>query len=261
MNSEALATLYFSLNIISALLTFVLGVYISRKQGFINAFSFVLLLSAATFHSLTNILLMLSPTLQIAGWFENLRWLSLAVIPPLLLIFILDYTGRARWLSPFWMAVYFTIPLITQAMIWTNDWHHLMIQMGYDEFIQIGPFLLMGERAFGAWFWIHASWGYFLTFLALAILIVDALTTPQQEWQLFAWLFVGFFISIVFSIVDTLKLFEPEWFKLLPFGFMLMCVSFFIAITRGQFINILPIRAWLSIRDHARCGFHARQKP
>lgn len=241
MNPEALALFYAALNFVSALLTFTLGFFISKKQGLVNAISFVLLLSATTLHSITNGLLLFSPTSQIASWIENFRWLSLAAIPPLLLIFILDYTGRDRWLTSKWLAVYFAIPLVTQVIVWTNDAHHLMIKAGYDEFIKIGSFLVIGERVFGPWFWIYAAWGYLLMFAALSILINDAITAPQLEWQQFVWLFIGFFIPIIFSVVDTFKLLDPSWFKLIPIGFTLMGVAFFIAITRGQFINILPV--------------------
>ena len=241
MNLETLASLYVALNFIAALLTLGLSIYISWKQGFKNAFTFVLLLSLITMHSLINGSMAISPGLEIARFFENLRWLSLATIPPLMLIFILDYTGQKRLLAPKWLMLYFTIPLATQVIVWTNAAHGWMVQPGYDQFIQIGSLYLLGERVFGVWFSIYALWGYLLIFVGLSALIHDALTSPQLAWQQFAWLFIGFFMAIVLSMVDTFKLVNPSWFKLLPFGFMLMSISFSLAIMRGQFINVLPI--------------------
>ena len=127
MNPETLAAFYIALNLVSALFTFSLAVYFSKRQGLANAFTFVLLLCATAVHSLTNVLMMISPTPEIAGLFENLRWLTLAAIPPFLLTFILDYTGRDKWLAPQWLVIYFAIPLLTQVVVWTNNSHHLMI--------------------------------------------------------------------------------------------------------------------------------------
>lgn len=241
MKSETLVLIYAAINFITALFTFGLGIFIIKKQGLANALTFVLLLGATTLHSLTNGLLLISPTQEIAHFFENLRWLSLAAIPPFLLVFILDYTGRDRWVTPKWIILYFAIPFLTQLIVWTNNSHHLLIRAGFDEFIPIGSFLVLGERVFGAWFWIYSIWGYSLTFLALGILLIDFLTTLRGEWQQFTWLVIGLFIPVTFSLVDTFKLLDPTWFKLIPIGFSLMGVSFFIAITRGQFINLLPV--------------------
>jgi len=240
MNPETSVAFYVVLNLLSALFTFTLAVYYSRRQGLANARAFVLLLCTTSLHSLTNVLMMISPTPEIAGWFENMRWLTLATIPPLLLIFILDYTSRDKWLAPQWLAIYFAIPLLTQVIVWTNSSHHLMIQSGYDEFIQIGSFLVMGARTFGPWYWIHVSWGLLLTLLATGILTFEALTIPHDKWQQILWLFIGLFIPLLFGVIDTFKFLEPEWFKLMPIGFALMGFAFIIAITRGQFLNILP---------------------
>ncbi len=241
MKPEIFAFNYIIINSLSALITVSLGLYLGKKQGFKNALSFILLMGATSIYSLANVFILFSRTLEIARSLENLRWFSLAVIPPLLLIFILDFTGRDRWLTPKWLIIYFSIPLLSQVVTWTNNFHFLMFQRGFEEFITIDLYRVLGERVFGPWFWIHSIWGYSLIIIGLVILFYEQLTPQREQWQQFFWLFIGLFIPILLSLVDTFKLFNPTWFKLIPIGFTVMSVSFFIAIIRGQFINILPV--------------------
>jgi len=237
---ESLAAIYTALNFSAGLVTFGLSLYIIQKQGWTNSLTFVLLLWAGTLNSLTNGFMIVSRSPEIASYLENFRWFSLSALPPLMLIFILDFTGRDQRITPGWLMIYFAIPLITQLVVWTNHLHHFMIQNGYDEFLQIGIYLLPGERIFGTWFWFYAIWGYLLILVSVFILIYDTFSTPQLEWPQFIWLIIGFITPIIFSVIDTFKLLEPSWFKLLPFGFMLMSIAFFSAIIRGQFVNIIP---------------------
>jgi diguanylate cyclase (GGDEF)-like protein/PAS domain S-box-containing protein len=241
MNFESLAAFYAAFNFVAALITFLLLVFVSKKQGLVNGFTLILLLAACTFHSLTNGGMIISQSPAVTRILDNLRWFSMAAIAPLLLIFILDFTGRDHWLTPGWIVVFLAIPFITQIIVWTNSWHGLMIQEGFNEFIQIGQFHVVGRRIFGSWYWIYSFWMYLLIIFALIILINDVISTRQPGWRQFIWLIVGVFIPIAFSVVDTFQFIKPTWFKLLPFEFILMGLAFVIAITRGQFINVLPI--------------------
>jgi diguanylate cyclase (GGDEF)-like protein/PAS domain S-box-containing protein len=241
LQSEILPVFYTALNFITTLLLLLLCVFVSRKKGIGNALIFVLLLLSAGLLTFVNGCMIVSKSTVIASVFENIRWFSLALIPPLLLTFILDITGRIQQLSKSWMLFFLLIPITTQVVVWTNDFHHLMIRDGYQDFLTVGSLLVPGERVFGFWFWIHSIWGYFLVLMALYILVQDKFSNPYLEWQQFTWLFVGFFIPILFSVIDTLKLSRPEWFMFLPFGFVIMGISFFIAISKDQFINLIPI--------------------
>ncbi len=127
MNLEALAAFYASLNFIATLLLIILCVYIIWRQGIAHTESFIILLLAAVLLTLVNGLMMVGKSPEVAGFWDNFRWLALAFIPPLLLIFILDFTGRSQRLSSKWLFIYFAIPLLTQIFVWTNDQHHLTI--------------------------------------------------------------------------------------------------------------------------------------
>jgi hypothetical protein len=67
--------------------------------------------------ALAEALSMLSPTPSRALFWFDTRFLSLASIPVLWLIFVLEYTGRKNWLSKRLVAGMFIIPVITQVMI------------------------------------------------------------------------------------------------------------------------------------------------
>ncbi len=92
---------------------------------------------------------------QALFWFQT-RFLFFAFIPPLWLLFVLEYSGRRNWLSKRLVTGMFVIPLITQIMVLTSPLHGLWVKHEVG-FRQDGPFWIaeIFRRIPGIWFLVH----------------------------------------------------------------------------------------------------------
>src|SRR5437763_15679915 len=59
-------------------------------------------------------------------FWDNLEWVGATLAPLLWLIFVLQYTGRGRWMTPRIIAVLAIVPLVTILLVWTNQYNHLV---------------------------------------------------------------------------------------------------------------------------------------
>src|SRR5205085_5200515 len=91
-----------------------------------GATTFCLLMLAVAEWALGYGLELISPDLSTTLFWDNISWLGSVCAPTLWLVFTLQYTGRARWLSRRIVALLLVEPLITLLLVWTNQFHHLM---------------------------------------------------------------------------------------------------------------------------------------
>ncbi|MBW7882051.1 MAG: PAS domain S-box protein [Caldilineaceae bacterium] len=77
----------------------------------------------------------------------------------LFLIFCARYTRRDRWLTLFWLAALFVVPMITLVMVFTNELHYLVWT---DIRLVNLPMGVEDEFVYGPWFWVAAAYNYLL---------------------------------------------------------------------------------------------------
>ncbi len=146
--------------------TFALGValYAWNRRDAPGATAFIGLLCAIGLWSLFSALHVAT---RDAIW-SKLRFIPIASVPVTWLVLTLQVTGHAAWLNTRRLVGLFTIPVITQLMIWVNP-YGLM----WDRY----PFDLnaMGETtqavSFGPWFWIYVLYSYILFLTGILLLL------------------------------------------------------------------------------------------
>src|SRR5260370_35958273 len=85
--------------IVSALVSAALAFSAWRRRSAPGAASFSLLMLAVAEWALAYALELASPNLQIALFLDNITWIREACAPTPWLAFVLQYTGRTRWLT------------------------------------------------------------------------------------------------------------------------------------------------------------------
>ena len=105
----------------------------------------------------------ISPTRQMASFWFNMKFLPLAVIPVLWLLFAIQYSGKHTLITKCRLAALFIVPLITLVMLWTNDIHGLWVKNDV-EFFQTELFFisLTGFRIPGIWYKLHLIYSHFI---------------------------------------------------------------------------------------------------
>src|SRR5438552_3252622 len=104
--------------VISAIISAWVGLLTGRRRPAPGATSFSLLMLAVAEWSLAYALELGSPDLPSKLFWDNISWLGAACAPTLWLVFTLQYTGRARWLTRKSVAILAVEPLVTLLLVW-----------------------------------------------------------------------------------------------------------------------------------------------
>jgi len=236
MPIELLASILFLW--ISAGLTGSIAYYAFRRASQPGALVLAFLLSAMSAWSVLYAVELLVPELQGKVLAAQLQYLAIAAIPPLWLIFSLQYTGRADWLTPARQRWLFIPGIITCLLVFTNQWHGLIWQgvaldpAGHRELYTIGR---------GFWFWVHTTYAYGLIVSGLIRFVWFAVQVPKL-YRLQALFMVG--STLVPLMGNAVYLFgglPRSWFDPTPFFFsasgVLLAVGFF----RVGLFDVIPI--------------------
>ncbi len=132
-------------------------------------------------------------------FWSKIEYLGAQTSPVLLLLFVLRYSDKDKWLIPWRKAALFVIPLITIFLAATNESHFLI----WDGFAPgpLGTNSLIYQH--GGWFWVNIVYIYMVVFTAILFLIRTALRSPRyyrsQNWSMliatvFPWLGTSIYI-------------------------------------------------------------------
>ncbi|MBN2003283.1 MAG: PAS domain S-box protein [Anaerolineae bacterium] len=167
--------LYFLSILLTGALTGFLAWYAGRKPGVVGARPYSGMALCECLLTLAEILSMLSPTQTMALLWFRARYLLLAGPPIFWLLFALEYGGWRSRLSKRLLAGLLIIPLITQALQWSNSLHGLWVRQE-PTFRQSGALWLaqVGSRIPGPGFLLHSFYSIVLLMGGIAMLLVTA---------------------------------------------------------------------------------------
>jgi hypothetical protein len=171
---------YLWILIASAAVTAALGTYAWRHRTVPGATPFAVLMLLAVVWSLANALEMAGTDLPTKLFWANVQYLCYVTLPVAWLALALQYTYRGEWLTRRNLALLTIEPLITVALVWTNDLHGLMRRNVHLD--TAGPFPVIG-KTFGPWFWVHAAYTYVLILLTLYLFVAALRGSPLYRRQ------------------------------------------------------------------------------
>jgi PAS domain S-box-containing protein len=227
------------LTVLSVALSLFLAAYAWPRRNRPGVLAFALLMAATAESSISSTLSMFSRTEETALFWTNLIFLGLSAIPVLLLMFILQYSGRERWLSRRRIGVLFFIPLVTQVVVWTNDRHSLFIRQA--RFARQGGLMLVQEKQLGPWFGVHLGYMYVLFVVAIICTILMVIR-PQHLYrkQAIGMLFAGF-PPMLNGVLIHSGLFSAVKTQFSPVSYTLMGAVLAWTLFRHQFLKVVPV--------------------
>ncbi|MDQ6645381.1 MAG: PAS domain S-box protein, partial [Chloroflexota bacterium] len=228
-------------DIISGVVLLWLVIITWRRRSSPGATPFLVLLLAAAEYSLGYILELGSPDLPTVLLWNNVEWLGVVLLPTTWLIFTLQYTGQARWLTHRMVVLLAIVPLITLLLVWTNTLHGLIRSTsGLDS---SAPFsALVGTN--GAWFWVFIVYAYLLLLLG-ALLLGSFIRTLMRSASLYYGQVIALLIAVLAPWVgNALSLFGPRPLSLLdftPVGFTITSLAMAWSLFRYRMLDLSPI--------------------
>src|SRR6266700_3452908 len=225
----------------SAVVSAALASYAWHRRPAPGATSFSLLMLAVAGWSLAYALELVSSDLPAALFWDNIGWLGAACAPTLWLTFVLQYTGRARWLTRRNIAILMVEPLITLLLVGTNQFHGLI-----ESNIRLdtsGSFTAL-EVTYGVWYWINIAYSYLLLFVG-AILICMLIQSLVRSARLYLGQAVALLIAVVAPWVgNALTIFGLNPFPkldLTPFAFTVTGVAMASSLFLFRLLDIIPV--------------------
>jgi PAS domain S-box-containing protein len=206
-----------------------------------GAIAFCLLMLAVAEYSFGYSFELAHSDLPTVLFWDNLEWLGATLAPLLWLIFVLQYTGRGRWLKPRTIALLAIVPLVTILLVWTNQYHHLIEYNIHMD--RSGPFAAIALTR-GTWYWIDVVYSYLLLLIG-AFLIFLLILTLMRPTQLYLGQAGALLIAVVAPWVgNALTTFGWSPFPnldLTPFAFTITGLAMASSLFLFRLLDIIPM--------------------
>ena len=222
------------LSLFAALVSLVVAVGLWRRRGTPGAPPLAVFCAAVAVWTAGNAGQAAATTLPSKLLAVNVQYLGLVVVAPAWFAFAAVYTGRRGWLTRRTLALLAIHPILTVALVWSNDYHHL-VRLSADLVTAGGVVGL--ERTFGPWFWFSLLYSNLLLGAGTLLLLRALVRMPRvyrgQVIAVIGGTLAPWFGSIAFygGFVDL----EPEVF------FAVTAVGFWVALTRYGLFDVTPV--------------------
>jgi len=167
-----------------------------------------------------------------SAWLQRSTYLGVAVIVACILLFTLEYTGRADAMTPRRLGLLAIHPAAISAFV--------VLDPGGLFFggIEAAPGSVTGVSfSFGPAFWVHALYSYCVIAVALVVLF----QSMYRSRRLYRWQFVLLAVAIlVTAAANYAYIAGPVPFDTAPLGILLAAGLVAVAITRYRLIHVVP---------------------
>jgi len=168
----------------------------------------------------------------------KVEYLGMVVVPVVWLAFILQYSGRDKWLTRRNLALLAIVPLATLSLVWTNEAHNLI--WSRIELHTQGSFLLL-DLTYGPGAWISAAYSYLLLLLGTGLLIQALLHSPYLYRGQTSVLLLGALAPWLGNALYIFGLNPFPHLDLTPFAFTLTGLAITWGLFRFRLLDIVPV--------------------
>ena len=167
-----------------------------------------------------------------SAWLQRSTYLGVATIVACILLFALEYTGRADAMTARRLGLLAVHPAAISAFV--------VLDPGGLFFggIEAAPGTVTGVSfSFGPAFWVHALYSYCVIAVALVVLF----QSMYRSRRLYRWQFVLLAVAIlVTAAANYAYIAGPVPFDTAPLGILLAAGLVAVAITRYRLIHVVP---------------------
>lgn len=136
------------------------------------------LVSAIAVFTAASFLYAVVPSDTVASYFFRIRMSAISLIGPLILLQALHYGGWKRWTRGWPLLLTFAVPAMTVCLIWTaTPWIYDIVAARV-----IGGVRIPSKIQWGAWFPVHAAYGYSVMLCGIA-LYMSFLSESMEKYR------------------------------------------------------------------------------
>jgi diguanylate cyclase (GGDEF)-like protein len=221
--------------------------YAWRNRHLPGALPFLVALPLGALWSLAGAGELLAPVLQDKLIWSDLQYFAKAFIPVAWLAVLLDYAGRQTWLRPRRLALLCLVPVITTALLWTNDLHHLMRMQ--ESLLYANGSQQMVAFSWGIWFWIHMLYSYALLTAAVVLMVSVCCSSPPLYRRQPLALLVGSAIPIAIHVGFIFNVQLGITLDYTPIGFTIGGIVIAWGLFHMRLFNLAPVARHSFVED------------
>jgi signal transduction histidine kinase len=201
-----------------------------------NAFTLLMLVTGGW--SFFYALEIAAPSLDAKLLLAGVQYIGITTLPVFWLIFLLEYTGREKWLTRRNVILLFVLPTITTVLALTNT-QHTLIYTGVSLVPYDGFMMLVATR--GGWFWVHTAYSYLLLVSATVLLLRTFLISPQTYKGQIVIMAFGTLTPWVANALYLSGLSPFPGLDLTPFAFAISGAAFAWSMMRFRMLDLVPV--------------------
>ena len=149
-------------------------------------------------------------------WWARFRYIGIITIPMAWLVFALQFSRLRHWVTPLALMALSVLPTVNLAMVWTNQWHHLIWRETWP-YTKYGITFMASQR--GPWYYVVVATAYAYV-LAGSVLLVRGAIRSHKMYRRQAMLLVGaVFLPLVANVVFQLRLSPIPYMDVTPLTF------------------------------------------
>lgn len=166
---------------------------------------------------------------------HNTKFVSIALIPVVWMIFALQYTARQLKRLRQWFVLLSFMPFMTITLIYSNSLHQLV----WSEINHVkasGFYVTISTTNW--WFWVHAFYSYGLLLIGSYLLLRQFLVSPSIYRRQLSAIFIA--IAAPF-VANAITIFNNAPIDLTPFAFVITGAALAWGLFRYQLLDLLPV--------------------
>ena len=177
-----------------------------------------------------------SVDLPMRMFWSKASYFGIVLIPVAWLAFAVAYTGREPLSRPA-LAILAIEPIITLALVWTNELHGLI--WSSIAVLSTRPYIELA-RQYGEWFWIHTAYSYLLLGIGAYLLLAMAFRLRRAYRGQSLVLLLSIAVPWVANALYLLQISPLPGLDLTPFGFLAAGLVLILGLYRYRVLDIFP---------------------
>jgi diguanylate cyclase (GGDEF)-like protein len=186
-----------------------------------------------------NAAMWLSTTLHAQLFWLNISWLGMLVVPATFFVFSLQVSHNERLVSPKLILLLSIEPLVGMALVWTNDFHHLVFD---PPQLWVTDSLAHLQISCAIFPWVDIVYSSILIVVGIWFLtrtLGDGGSLLRAQTQT---VLKGAYLSLAANLVYLIPgLSAAIGLNVAPFVFTLTGTIYFFAITRQKLLELIPV--------------------
>jgi PAS domain S-box-containing protein len=223
-----------------------LALFALRRRTAPGAISFAFAILGEMAWSVANILQWMSTDFAGELFWARARFLGTEIISVCYLIFVAQYIGQAGWLTRRNITLLFMMPVISLALLWTNDWHHLFWTSASQ--VKVGAYVALDVH-FGPAFFVHTLYDYALISTGLLLLTLEFLRSPRLYRRQLSGALLAASLGLAASLLYVTRVSPVPEYDLTPVGFALAGSVWAWTFFRFKLFDIVPAARELVVQN------------